>query len=120
MASDIGIERVDDYLQITYTGPFSLEGARRTVDAMVSACARERLAKVLLDCRSMTGGLSVISRFDMAQYGASTIPHSIRVAVLGRPDQMLPDRFFENAARNRGLMVTLFTAIDEAIEWLEG
>lgn len=118
MAIEIHVQKVDDYLRVTYTGAFTLEEARRTVDAMVAGCAREECDRVLLDCRAMTGDMSVINRFDVAQHGASTIPRSVRVALLGRPDQILPDRFFENAARNRGVAVTLFTEADEAVAWL--
>jgi len=118
MASEIRVEKVDDYLRVTYTGPFRLEEARRTVDAMVTGCARERCERVLLDCREMTGDMSVINRFDVAQYGSLTIPRSVRIALLGRPDQILPDRFFENAARNRGVKVTVFTEGSDAVAWL--
>jgi len=67
----------------------------------------------------MTGQMSVIDRFDVAEYGARTIHERIKVAVLGREDQILPDRFFEQVAVNRGLRLKLFTDADEAADWLQ-
>ncbi len=54
----------------------------------------------------------------MAEYGANVIQH-LKVAMLAREDHILPDRFFENAAVNRGVSVKLFTDADKAIGWLQ-
>jgi len=118
MTSNVEIVKAEGYLHITFSGPFSLDAARRAVDTMVAACAREQCTKVLFDCRSMTGNLTVINRFNVAEYGGMTIPSSVKIAMLGRVDQILPDNFFENVARNRGVSVTVFHEIDKAIEWL--
>jgi hypothetical protein len=115
----LGDRKCRGYLHITFSGPFSLAAAKESVDAMVAACTREGYAKVLFDCRPMTGVLQVLDRFDVGEYGALTIPHSVQIAMLGREDQILPDKFFETVARNRGLMLALFSEIDEAIEWLK-
>lgn len=120
MTNRVEIARVEDYLHITFPGSFTMEAARRAVDEMVEACVREKCAKVLFDCRAMTGDLSVMNRFDIAKYGALKIPHTVRIAMIARDDLILPDNFFENVARNRGVRVTVFTEIDKALEWLKG
>jgi hypothetical protein len=120
MIDQLRIEKREDYLHFTFTGPFSLDAAKRSVDDMVVACKKEHCVKVLFDCRPMTGDLTVLDRFEVGQYGEGRIPQSVKIAMLGREDQILPDRFFETVARNRGVHVTLFTDADEAIKWLKG
>lgn len=112
------IASAEGYVRVTFSGQFTLDEAKRSIDAMVAACARERCTSVLFDCRPMSGSLTVSHRFAVAEYGASVVPSTLKVAMLGRPDQLLPDRFLENVARNRGMTMTLFTDEDEAIAWL--
>ena len=119
MTHRIDIVKAEGYLHITFSGPFSPEAARRSVDEMAAACKRERCENVLFDCRPMSGDLSVMNRFEVAEYGALKIPYSVKIAMLGRIDQTLPDNFFENVARNRGVTLTVFTDIDKAIKWLK-
>jgi hypothetical protein len=119
MTDYVHIVKAEGYIHITFSGQFSPEAAKRCVDEMVAACTREKCAKVLFDCRPMAGDMSVMNRFDIAQYGAVTIPSSLKIAMLGRRDQLLPDNFFENVARNRGVTVTVFSEIDKAIRWLK-
>jgi hypothetical protein len=90
----------------------------RVVDTMIAACAEAECSHVLLDCRPMTGPLSVVDRFEVAEYGAQVIDRHIKVAMLVRPDQTLPDRFFENVAVSRGVRVKVLTEPDEAGAWL--
>lgn len=118
MANPFTIEKAAGYLCVTFSGLFTFEAAKRSIDAMVAACAHEQCTRALFDCRPMSGTLTVSNRFDVAEYGAAVVPASLKVAMLGRADQMLPDRFFETVARNRGMMMTLFTDVDEAIAWL--
>jgi hypothetical protein len=118
MTDPFTIEKAPGYVSVTFSGLFTFEAAKRSIDTMVEACAKERCTRVLFDCRPMTGPLTVMNRFDVAEYGASVVPASLKVAMLGRADQILPDRFLENVARNRGMRMTLFTDLGEAIAWL--
>ena len=119
MSHQLEIKNKKDYLHITFSGPFSPAAAMESVDAMVAACASEDQGKVLFDCRPMTGDLNMVAQFDVAEYGAETIPRSIKIAMLGREDQVSPDRFFQTVARSHGVTVTVFSDIDKAIQWLK-
>jgi hypothetical protein len=115
---DIEITRHDEYIEVDFTGEFRAAAAMKVVDAMVGACVDADCPRILLDCRRMGGTMSVIDRYEVAEYGARVIPSRIKVAMLGRQDQILPDRFFEAAAVSRGVHVRLFTREDEALRWL--
>jgi hypothetical protein len=119
MSGYLEIAKAKGYLHITFSGPFTPAGAKESIDAMVSACAREGSSKVLFDCRPMTGDMTVSDRFETGAYGGLKIPGGVKIAMLGRGDQISPDNFFETVARNRGVNVTVFTEIDAALEWLK-
>ena len=72
----------------------------------------------MLDFRGITGESSLSDLFEIACYAATSLPHTIRVAVFAGREQMKPDSFFEAVARNRDLDLRGFTDLDEAIEWL--
>jgi hypothetical protein len=119
MSHQIEITNAGGHLQITFSGPFSPDGAKESIDAMVNACAKEGCPKVLFDCRPMTGDPTVSDRFETGTYGASKIPGHVKIAMLGRGDQISADNFFETVARNRGVNITVFTETDAALEWLK-
>lgn len=120
LIDDVEITHHEGYVELEFKGEFSHTVAMRVVDAMVAAATAAECSSILLDCRRMTGPLSVIDRFAVAEYGAQGIPRHINVGMLVREDHILPDRFFENAAVSRGVRVKLFTLADEAIGWVRG
>jgi hypothetical protein len=108
----------ESFLLVEFSGRFSVEAGKQCVDRMAEASVRLGRPKVLLDCRRMTGDLSVFARFQVADYGA-TKRHQLRqFALLGREDVVLPDKFAENVAVNRGMNMKVFTDFDEAVLWL--
>jgi hypothetical protein len=89
------------------------------VNGAAAACRDRGCTRVLFDCRLMSGKVTVTDRFEIGKHAASTIPRPVRIAVLGPVEEISRYRFFETVARNRGLMVTVFSDLDEAIQWLE-
>jgi hypothetical protein len=106
------------YLLIEFFGEFSVETGKRCVDQMMEACLEHHRSRVLLDCRRMTGSMSVISRFQVAEYGAFSLDFLARFALVNRDDVLLPDKFVENVAINRGMDLKIFTDFDAAEQWL--
>ena len=118
MLEGLEVKEERGYLHITFSGTFSLSAAKRCVDEMVEASEERRCSNIMFDCRPMTGDMPIIERFEVGVYGSKTIPRNIRVAMLGREDQLLPDDFFGKVSRNRGLILKVFSDIGEAIKWL--
>ncbi len=119
MPDNLEVVRKEGYLHITFSGAFSLAKTKHVVDAVLERCSEEGCSNVLFDCRPMTGEITILERFHVGEYLAMTMPDSLWIAMLGREDQMLPDKFFENVVRNRTLILGVFSFIDEAIEWLK-
>ena len=119
MGEDTVITRREDYLHIEFAGEFSVEAANRTIDLMLNACAERQCARVLMDCRRMTGQMPLMGRFEVAVYAGTTIGRGPRIALLGRPEQVLPGNYFvESVARLRGVDVREFFNEENALEWL--
>ena len=120
MAESIEIIEKRNYLLAVYIGKFSVQAARQTIDQIVQAIPENRLRAVLLDCRNLTGRLSIMDRYQTAIYGQHMIGRVSKLALV-RPREMIgADRFMETVAVNRGIYLRLFEDIGEAIAWLEG
>jgi len=116
---DLKITLKEDHLLIEFTGRFTIDSANRSVDVLMKKCEETSCTRVLFDIRSMTGDMSTIDRYKVGQYGCDTIDRTIRIAMLGRKDQVSPDKFFENFTVNRGLSLKVFTVQEEAVAWLK-
>jgi hypothetical protein len=114
----LSITDTGSFLLVEFFGKFSVEAGKQCVDRMAEACVKHGRPKVLLDCRRMTGVMSVLHRFQVAEYGATKASQLGRLALLNRKDVVLPDNFVENVAVNRGMNMKIFTDFDEAVLWL--
>jgi len=75
---------------------------------------------MLVDITGMTQyeATPVIERFEIASYVGETQTRGTRIAGLFSQKQMLPDKFDENVAVNRGGNVITTTDLKVALEWL--
>jgi hypothetical protein len=106
------------FILVDFFGEFNVEAGKQCVDRMTEACQEYGRSRVLLDCRKMTGEMPIFSRFQVAEYGASKRYTIAQMALVVRPEIVLPDNFVENVAVNRGMNMKLFTDIDKAEAWL--
>jgi hypothetical protein len=120
VGDDISIAVKGECLLVNFSGEFNERNARSVVDEMVGACLQHECKRILLNCTEMTGEMPQLTRFFIAQYGADMIPSRIKVGILIREDQVDPDEFFETAARNRGVLLSVFTDGDAAGLWQTG
>jgi hypothetical protein len=104
---------------VVYGGAFRLQAAKRAVDGKIRACAEHDRSLVLFDCTGMTGNLSVWDRFQTIVYGQKVKGRVNKLALVGRPGMLLPDRFAETVAVNRGINLKVFTDREKAVEWLK-
>jgi hypothetical protein len=120
MLNDLKITNIGDYLLFEYSGKFSDENAIIAIDDIVEACTYHQCFKVLLDCRLMTGEINAAEKFQFIQHAKKTRDRLIKTAILGRDDQISPDRFFENIAQHLIINLKAFTDLNEAENWLRG
>jgi hypothetical protein len=118
MNNQIEIVKKDNYLHVTVSGIFSPELSEDSIDNMVAAAKKDEFTKILFDIRPMSGEIGVLDRFESGRYGALIIPQNFKIAMLGRNDQISPDKFFQTVVRNRGVNLKVFSEFEKAIEWL--
>jgi hypothetical protein len=117
MVSDI--ECRDDHLYVTSSGLFNHRSLPEMMKEIFVAGAKYKQRKILLDIRPLQGEISLLARYEFGTIMADLQRDPIEIAVLGRNDQIWPDRFAENVANNRGVRTKVITDMAEAAEWLK-
>jgi hypothetical protein len=110
------LEAREKYLFVKMEGPFSLQDALSLFDHVEVEAVRFQRPLILFDVREVTGEIRILARFQIAEDLAQRSFR--RLAMVVRSDQLLPDRFMQTAARNRGLIAQPFTEFSEAETWL--
>ena len=115
-----------DFLEVRATGEFSLDEAKRIFVEMMAAVSLHKTKRLLFDGRTLTGNPQTMERFYYAEFAAATVAQfkrrgasATRFAYLLKEPVLDPDRFGENVAANRGMLVKAFDNPHEALEWLE-
>ena len=119
MSESIVIVDKQDYLLAVYVGEYNIADARVTIDQILRSIHQNGSRTVLLDCRQMTGQLSIWDRYQTAIYGQKMIGKVAKMALVRSQERAGADRFLENVAVNRGINLRLFSDYDEALAWLK-
>jgi hypothetical protein len=114
------------YLRATASGKFSLERAKRHFLALLDVVARERVERVLVDGRGVTGRPRMLERFLYGEFAAAGAARLAKRQSSGAPkfayvllDPVLdPGRLGEVTARKRGMNVRAFDNLEDALQWL--
>jgi hypothetical protein len=114
------IVKRNGFLSFEYSGVFSVENAKECVNVIVQTCAAHGCQLALFDCRSMSGAMSIMNRFDVANHAHVLRDAGIRMAMIATPQQIGGAiSFAETVARNRGVDIRVFTDVAPAMVWLE-
>jgi hypothetical protein len=119
MVENLKITPEGSYIYCDYTGEFSVDMGMECIDALVEACVKHECYKAILDCSHMSGEMGIFQRFQVIQHAEVTRDIALKTAILARDEQVLPDKFAETVAINRGINLRVFTDIDAAKRWLE-
>ncbi|MDH4231290.1 MAG: hypothetical protein OEW04_04580 [Nitrospirota bacterium] len=97
-----------------------MQRAKELFDEIDQAGRKHDKKRTLVDITGMLQFESapVIERFEIAAYVGETQTRGTRTAFLLSEKQMMPDKFGENVAVNRGGNVITTTDLKEALEWL--
>jgi hypothetical protein len=114
------------FLRANVTGAFSLAEAQRTFIEILAAVAQSKVEKVLFDGRGIAGNPDTMQRFYYGEFVAETIgkfatngvSRSTRFAYVLEEPVRDPERFGENVAVNRGMVVQTFDNDHDAFAWL--
>ena len=113
-------EVVGDHAEYRPTGELSLAEAIRLITSGI-AFAREQQAKKLMVVTLGLAGFqspNVIQRFNFIHEWAQASGHSMRVAVVTRPEMIDHRTFGATVAFNIGFASDVFTSEEQALTWL--
>ena len=125
MELTLNIRDDDGLLYATYSGEFSLAEAEETFLRILENVEQHKLLKVIVDGLAITGAPTTFERFLYGEFVAEKVNTlrartllSPRFAYILIPPVRDPDRFGENVAVNRGMLIKTFESRDNALEWL--
>ena len=120
MAVDIELGQKPGYLQATLRGRVGLVESREILRQMITATEQTQVSPILLDVRAAECKLSYPDIMalvaELRSHRAALLP---KIAVLYYEErQGETAQFLELCAGNRGYPIRVFTACDEAMQWL--
>ena len=119
MSIQLQIEEMPDYLTARFIGAGTVEEIWRQFELIAERCKRANKLKLLLSVVEAYGGVSLIDRYTFGDKAQIFVYYKlIKVAVVGRPDQIDQNRFGEKVMRNRWVNARVFTNLKDAEEWL--
>jgi hypothetical protein len=120
MAYDVRGIPIREFMKTDITGEIDLNGSRGMLSELMEACKREKMMRILIDCREASSHSTVLDVWTLARdLGSLGVTPENRVAMLTRPEDNF-DRaaFLELCATNRGYQLRAFREFEEAFAWL--
>ena len=102
------------------TGEIDLNASRGMLSELMETCKREKMVRILIDCREASSHSTVLDVWTLARdLGSLGVTPENLVAVLTRPkDNFDRTAFLELCATNRGYQLRAFREFEEAFAWL--
>jgi len=118
MKYNMSLDDSGEYIKIDLSGYLSLEALQEKSTELLEYCLQNDKRKIFVDATNQNGMLSVLERFKMGTYLEQMWKKKIKIAVLVNESSLQEHMFFENVARNRGLMISMFIDEIKALDWL--
>ena len=121
MTYSVEITARDHLVRVRLSGqltPADLAAEDNEVRGVVSACTCRQCGQVLFDATDVDVRLGTVEIFQAGKALAQAWDPRLRLAILGRPDQVDRDGFFENVLVNRRVNARVFTDRATAEHWL--
>src|SRR6188472_3935192 len=120
MAYDVRVIPIREFMKTDIAGEIDLNASRGMLSELMEACKRQKMTRILIDCREASSHSTVLDVWTLARdLGALGVTPENRLAVLTRPkDNFDRAAFLELCATNRGYQLRAFREFEEAFAWL--
>ena len=118
MSFQLQMEQMPGYLAARFAGAAVTGEGTRQFESIAEHCKRTKNNKLLIDTTEYDVKASTLDRFLLGEKSQIFAIHRIKVAFVCRPVQIDPRKFGALVARNRGVIVDVFTDFQSAEEWL--
>ena len=107
------------YLEVTIREPVTEDSVVRVFEQVRDEISSSQAKRVLLDVREGSVALSISDLHGLAKMVATTFVGVLdRLALVLRPQDVLPEKFFEPSVSNRGLPTFVTADPAEAADWI--
>jgi hypothetical protein len=98
----------------------SFREAGERVSRAVVYCRENGIRRLLIDTTKLTGfePVGTAERFKIGERLADEAMAAVKIVIVVRPELFDPERFGVLVARNRGLVLNVFSSEAEALTWL--
>jgi len=120
MAYDVRVIPIREFMKTDIAGEIDLNASRGMLSELMEACKRQKMTRILIDCREASSHSTVLDVWTLARdLGALGVTLENRLAVLTRPkDNFDRAAFLELCATNRGYQLRAFREFEKAFAWL--
>jgi hypothetical protein len=109
----------DGYLEALLPETDSVAVMLVAVRDVIRRCLDQKPSRLLVDFGEFRVAMSTWERFELGKMAAEVAMHVTRVAAVARPEIIDPQKIGVTVARNRGLMVDIFSDREAALAWLK-
>ena len=109
----------DQCVFLTYEGklaPLEIETARYEANGLLEM---KHWGRIVIDITELQSIPTALELLEFARGLSSDLPKNVRVALVIRPDQSKHARLCETVARNDGVLLTLFSQVENATAWVK-
>jgi hypothetical protein len=119
MPTNIRIIHAHDFIKATPEGHLDFEESKNLLMEIARASVPLIDYEIILDARKVQAVMSATQLWDLArELTKYRTTFSRKTAVLCPLEGFDYAMFFANCARERGFKISVFTSLDDAIEWL--
>ncbi len=119
MSCEVTYERHPDYLHATVTGTSSRESVQQYIDEVLAECKKQQCTRLLIEECLEGPRLDGMDVFAMASEGSMRALGVFDAVAYVDPQMGNLKDFAESVAVNRGLPLSLFFSVAEAVQWLQ-
>ena len=105
-------------IRVVFSGRVTEEQHYEARDDANIALSEAGWNRLLVDATEIDAEMTVVEDYQFTKDHPFSLPPTVRMAILHRPDEEERFRFIENVAKNRGSNLKIFTDQAEAIAWL--
>ena len=119
IAVDVSYTKERRFVRVRIAAPATIDEICAAPPAILAECVARKRDLLLIDLTDVARG--PISTLDRYRLGSSVIAFAgklRKVAAVGQPKFIDPEKFGEQVARNRGVNVRVFSDLGEAQRWL--
>ena len=118
MPCEVTFEQHPTYLHATVTGTSSRASVEQYIDEVLAECRKQQCFRLLIEERLAGPRLDAMDVFAMASEGSMRALGVFEAVAYVDPQMGKMKDFAESVAVNRGLPLSSFFSVAEAVQWL--